>query len=160
MTYGENNIKNNCFILCIEEIAKKYKYDFEMVYAATWHFGYGIGITMADKLEAGFEDFETRIIMILSLCHGIYLKKVDDITCFLQTFTKLPKEGVIMLLDTFDCEWLPSYKTFHGKHYVLLFDKSSSDYVIKDMYINGKRQILMRSDTKLPQPFASWSNSL
>ena len=24
----------------------------------------------------------------------------------------------------------------------------------------GKRQILMRSDTKLPQPFASWSNSL
>ena len=23
-----------------------------------------------------------------------------------------------------------------------------------------KRQILMRSDTKLPQPFASWSNSL
>ena len=26
--------------------------------------------------------------------------------------------------------------------------------------INGKRQILMRSDTKLPQPFASWSNSL
>ena len=26
--------------------------------------------------------------------------------------------------------------------------------------INGKRQILMRSDTKLPQPFVSWSNSL
>ena len=26
--------------------------------------------------------------------------------------------------------------------------------------ISGKRQILMRSDTKLPQPFASWSNSL
>ena len=24
----------------------------------------------------------------------------------------------------------------------------------------GKRQILMRLDTKLPQPFASWSNSL
>ena len=24
----------------------------------------------------------------------------------------------------------------------------------------SKRQILMRSDTKLPQPFASWSNSL
>lgn len=24
----------------------------------------------------------------------------------------------------------------------------------------GKRQILVRSDTKLPQPFASWSNSL
>lgn len=24
----------------------------------------------------------------------------------------------------------------------------------------GKRKILMRSDTKLPQPFASWSNSL
>ena len=26
--------------------------------------------------------------------------------------------------------------------------------------VNRKRQILMRSDTKLPQPFASWSNSL
>lgn len=24
----------------------------------------------------------------------------------------------------------------------------------------GKRQILLRSDTKLPQPFVSWSNSL
>ena len=28
------------------------------------------------------------------------------------------------------------------------------------MMIEGKRQILMRLDTKLPQPFASWSNSL
>ena len=27
-------------------------------------------------------------------------------------------------------------------------------------YMKRKRQILMRSDTKLPQPFASWSNSL
>ncbi len=27
-------------------------------------------------------------------------------------------------------------------------------------YYKSKRQILMRSDTKLPQPFASWSNSL
>lgn len=26
--------------------------------------------------------------------------------------------------------------------------------------LERKRQILMRSDTKLPQPFASWSNSL
>lgn len=25
---------------------------------------------------------------------------------------------------------------------------------------NGNRQIMMRSDIKLPQPFASWSNSL
>ena len=30
----------------------------------------------------------------------------------------------------------------------------------KKSSINRKRQILMRSDTKLPQPFASWSNSL
>ena len=28
------------------------------------------------------------------------------------------------------------------------------------IYSDCKRQILMRSDTKLPQPFASWSNSL
>ena len=27
-------------------------------------------------------------------------------------------------------------------------------------YEESKRQILMRSDTKLPQPFVSWSNSL
>ncbi len=41
-------------------------------------------------------------------------------------------------------------------------------YIERIFYINagklylkeGKRQILMRSDTKLPQPFASWSNSL
>ena len=26
-------------------------------------------------------------------------------------------------------------------------------------WLISKRQILMRSDTKLPQPFASWSNS-
>lgn len=26
--------------------------------------------------------------------------------------------------------------------------------------LEGKRQIIMRSDAKLPQPFASWSNSL
>ena len=26
--------------------------------------------------------------------------------------------------------------------------------------VNGKRQIIMRSDIKLLQPFASWSNSL
>lgn len=30
----------------------------------------------------------------------------------------------------------------------------------KDAQMDGNRQILMRSDTKLPQPFASWSNSL
>ena len=34
---------------------------------------------------------------------------------------------------------------------------NNKDVVVCD---NGKRQILMRSDTKLPQPFASWSNSL
>ena len=27
-------------------------------------------------------------------------------------------------------------------------------------YNDSKRQIIMRSDAKLPQPFASWSNSL
>ncbi len=29
-----------------------------------------------------------------------------------------------------------------------------------DAQIQGNRQIIMRSDIKLPQPFASWSNSL
>ena len=31
---------------------------------------------------------------------------------------------------------------------------------VADVYSLRKRQILMRLDTKLPQPFASWSNSL
>ena len=38
-----------------------------------------------------------------------------------------------------------------------------SDYkrdVMKKEWVDGKRQIIMRSDIKLPQPFASWSNSL
>ena len=30
----------------------------------------------------------------------------------------------------------------------------------KNDKIKGNRQIMMRSDIKLPQPFASWSNSL
>ena len=37
------------------------------------------------------------------------------------------------------------------------------DYIYQEKYngkIQRKRQILMRLDTKLPQPFASWSNSL
>ena len=35
------------------------------------------------------------------------------------------------------------------------------DYSKDNPYLNvGKRQILKRSDTELPQPFASWSNSL
>ena len=32
--------------------------------------------------------------------------------------------------------------------------------IILDFLKESKRPILMRSDTKLPQPFASWSNSL
>ena len=28
------------------------------------------------------------------------------------------------------------------------------------LFLKGKRPIIMRSDAKLPQPFASWSNSL
>ena len=32
--------------------------------------------------------------------------------------------------------------------------------VENDNFYIRKRQILMRSDTKLPQPFVSWSNSL
>ena len=36
--------------------------------------------------------------------------------------------------------------------------KLVGDYYIPVM--ERKRQILMRLDTKLPQPFASWSNSL
>ena len=31
---------------------------------------------------------------------------------------------------------------------------------VHDELIIGNRQIMMRSDIKLPQPFASWSNSL
>ena len=42
--------------------------------------------------------------------------------------------------------------------------EGQADFGTTDFYENGrlhrKRQILMRSDTKLPQPFASWSNSL
>ena len=34
----------------------------------------------------------------------------------------------------------------------------STDYFTKQL--KRKRQILIRSDTKLPQPFVSWSNSL
>ena len=40
-------------------------------------------------------------------------------------------------------------------------------YLMEDIFIteffeldNGNRQIIMRSDIKLPQLFASWSNSL
>lgn len=38
-----------------------------------------------------------------------------------------------------------------------------TDNLIKStrrLQVESKRPILMRSDTKLPQPFASWSNSL
>ena len=48
-------------------------------------------------------------------------------------------------------------------HVHLFFDPNSKETMqqkIMRMMKNGKRQILMRSDTKLPQPFASWSNSL
>ena len=38
--------------------------------------------------------------------------------------------------------------------------KTAIKYKTNRQYIYRKRQILMRSDTKLPQPFASWSNSL
>lgn len=48
---------------------------------------------------------------------------------------------------------------YHGKtgfdtftHYKSIVDKKT--------WIDRKRQIIMRSDAKLPQPFASWSNSL
>ena len=37
--------------------------------------------------------------------------------------------------------------------------ENSMEYMYKVLN-DRKRQILMRSDTKLPQPFASWSNSL
>ncbi len=36
--------------------------------------------------------------------------------------------------------------------------KTAADQIPAANY--GKRQIIMRSDIKLPQPFASWSNSL
>ena len=35
-----------------------------------------------------------------------------------------------------------------------------AEYYDMQSTFDGKRQILMRLDTKLPQPFASWSNSL
>lgn len=51
------------------------------------------------------------------------------------------------------------------KHIEELIDDLTSEFL--DYYVPGdnrqkvrKRQIIMRSDAKLPQPFASWSNSL
>ena len=40
------------------------------------------------------------------------------------------------------------------------YGPSFSADIIREAKKLSKRQILMRSDTKLPQPFASWSNSL
>ena len=34
------------------------------------------------------------------------------------------------------------------------------DPFVIEQQLEGNRQIMMRSDIKLPQPFASWSNSL
>lgn len=40
------------------------------------------------------------------------------------------------------------------------YSNDSSPFLLQILWFIGKRQILMRSDTKLPQPIASWSNSL
>ncbi|WP_251502029.1 hypothetical protein, partial [Otoolea muris] len=49
----------------------------------------------------------------------------------------------------------------HIFHYTFLFDAYDSPGTGAGYETNQrKRQILMRSDAKLPQPFASWSNSL
>ena len=49
----------------------------------------------------------------------------------------------------------------------LLFENSRKEKTLKRFLeycymidVKGNRQIIMRSDIKLPQPFASWSNSL
>ena len=50
-----------------------------------------------------------------------------------------------------------SYAKIHP--FLLRFGGGVQNEYRKYIFIS-KRQILMRSDTKLPQPFASWSNSL
>ncbi|MDD6414181.1 MAG: WYL domain-containing protein [Blautia sp.] len=40
------------------------------------------------------------------------------------------------------------------------FSEETDTHVSVSVHVNGNRQIIMRSDIKLPQPFASWSNSL
>lgn len=51
--------------------------------------------------------------------------------------------------------WIEAFK---------IWTLTQSEEYKEEFSINGKnyckRQILMRSDTKFPQPFASWSNSL
>ena len=47
---------------------------------------------------------------------------------------------------------------YHVAVNFIAYDLSKEDAA--DLVMERKRQILMRSDTKLPQPFVSWSNSL
>ena len=65
--------------------------------------------------------------------------------------------------ESFLDAFVRTFDILGGVPHKVIFDNGKvavKDGFGKHAQAQSKRQILMRSDTKLPQPFASWSNSL
>ena len=94
--------------------------------------------------------------------------EIFEQAAFLRTIIKYLLSGIYMSIITLGIVTLcictrDVWKTIFFVIIYLLTDQfiySSNLALLQKIWVGCKRQIIMRSDTNLPQPFASWSNSL
>ena len=102
-----------------------------------------------ERVEGTFNGYETLSHNASARCIKVDLK--DGRSYYMTEYIYQEFKRSQKLLDT---------AKKGDKVIIQAFDHNAAYYKPRICALKSKRQILMRSDTKLPQPFASWSNSL
>jgi len=133
----------NCIQGIVVSVAKYYGFDYELLFANTWGFGFSPNfsgnVSFGDRVELNWRPSGWGV---LERFHGLKLnfkklENIDEALSIINSQINL-NEPVILFIDSFWCPWNPAYKKYHITHYCLAVGIDKSQNVINciDPYIS------------------------
>ena len=113
----------NCVHDMIYTLSKFFDCDYQMLLLETLGIKYSeAGKKISDRLDFVIDGIQHREY-ILKKFHGIgYVHNEKNGISFYDLNKFIDEKRIGVYWDTFDCEWLPSYRKFHGTHFCLVTD--------------------------------------
>jgi len=110
---------------CVQDmvytISKFYECDYQMLLLESWGFKYDNKQNkLSERLKFAWQGDLSRREYLLSKYHGILFKYKHEQSYMNNIFNYIDETRLGVYWDTFDCEWLPSYKKAHGGHFCIV----------------------------------------
>ena len=116
---------------CVQDmvytISKFYGCDYQMLLLESWGFKYdNRKKKLSECLKFAWEGDLLRREYLLSNYHALLFKYERKQSYMKNLSNYLDETRLGVYWDTFDCEWLPSYRKIHGGHFCIVTDFDDS----------------------------------